>query len=786
MVVDGNEKGWLRRRQGSWSSEGEENGGQQQQEQLKDVEDCIHPDVARSKTSEESEAEELVRVFSEASGKQRHEHWRGIEWNVVKNFRRERQHHRFVSFAERSATAEGVKKRLGKAVSCRVGKKAMESQLPWSMMTCAVSVDEVKYSTYDDERREEDTLVEVSSGGTVFFCLFEPAGPGEPERCLVLKFISDRLLCQSEQFAGELANHLQIAAPESRLLPFGDRSGKGEWNELLKAAERAGKACEYLRHTLVVPNMSILILEYIPGDPLCESEQAFSADAIVQTSFDIGKIFALDMILGNPDRLRCKRLSWPGNKSNLIYATRGRFSGHVVAIDAVVQRKPPYRLISSEDAACEELAELAVNDEAVVQEILNNVFKSGNRNIFLNSMESVDLDAARACQNGMKTSLKQAMSLRGIFETLHSKIDSWICELIKDIEQTHSFPTTPRERQPSNSPVKTLPSPYRGAQYPAAAVLSVPPSASFTKHKILAIQKEATKDEDLRLKFNSWNGVYRTRCAELRAALEEWQSRHMAADKICSNVLMPLSTGFLEGTRPVVDMYELKVRLDHMLGRISILQQALSSAHPTGIVLESEVFSSESDVYISGAVAANSFHVLKHIGITHLLNATEDLFVEGDPRTEYIEENFSVLRIPLRDTEDEAVSHYFETAAEFIDGAVKSNGKVLVHCHAGQSRSCCLVLAWMMLTGKVTLRSALMQLHNVRPQAAPNAGYMNALRDLEEKTLGKKTFCKVKKSKPELRACPLCSERVGISEKSVIFHIKRKHPNHPSTKQHLV
>ena len=53
----------------------------------------------------------------------------------------------------------------------------------------------------------------------------------------------------------------------------------------------------------------------------------------------------MDMVLGNPDRLPCDRLGWRGNACNLLYATSGPQKDRVVAIDAVVQRRPPGRCL---------------------------------------------------------------------------------------------------------------------------------------------------------------------------------------------------------------------------------------------------------------------------------------------------------------------------------------------------------------------------------------------------------------------------------------------------------
>ena len=63
-------------------------------------------------------------------------------------------------------------------------------------------------------------LVEVNSGGQVFFCFFAARGrtPAAPEGVLVIKFHPSRLTTQSEQFANELTRHLGICAPCCRIL----------------------------------------------------------------------------------------------------------------------------------------------------------------------------------------------------------------------------------------------------------------------------------------------------------------------------------------------------------------------------------------------------------------------------------------------------------------------------------------------------------------------------------------------------------------------------------------
>lgn len=57
-----------------------------------------------------------------------------------------------------------------------------------------------------------------------------------------------------------------------------------------------------------------------------------------------------------------------------------------------------------------------------------------------------------------------------------------------------------------------------------------------------------------------------------------------------------------------------QVRLEHMLQRLRVLQQATLTGRPCRLMPR---------LYLSGAVEASSHHLLRHLGITHILNATE-------------------------------------------------------------------------------------------------------------------------------------------------------------------
>jgi len=71
-------------------------------------------------------------------------------------------------------------------------------------------------------------------------------------------------------------------------------------------------------------------------------------------------------------------------------------------------------------------------------------------------------------------------------------------------------------------------------------------------------------------------------------------------------------------------------------------------------------------------------------------------------------------------------------AVKFIQKGVLSGEKVLVHCHAGVSRSVTIVVAYLMICRGHTLSSALGSVRAVRPIANPNSGFMATLRSIDK------------------------------------------------------
>ncbi|XP_026034332.1 dual specificity protein phosphatase 26-like isoform X2 [Astatotilapia calliptera] len=86
---------------------------------------------------------------------------------------------------------------------------------------------------------------------------------------------------------------------------------------------------------------------------------------------------------------------------------------------------------------------------------------------------------------------------------------------------------------------------------------------------------------------------------------------------------------------------------------------------------------------------------------------------------------------------------YFQPAADFIHKALKSpDGKVLVHCIMGMSRSSTLVLAYLMIYHHLPLKQALQKLIQKRA-IYPNRNFLALLLDLDLQLTKKKKTCRI-------------------------------------------
>lgn len=129
-------------------------------------------------------------------------------------------------------------------------------------------------------------------------------------------------------------------------------------------------------------------------------------------------------------------------------------------------------------------------------------------------------------------------------------------------------------------------------------------------------------------------------------------------------------------------------------------------------------------LYIGSIGAAFSRDILLREGVTHVLTVANALL----PR---FPDAFEYRVVPVLDSPDCDIAALFDECIAFIDAALASGGRVLVHCFAGRSRSASVVLAYLMRVHGMALADALEHLRAVRPVVCPNSGFMRQLEAFE-------------------------------------------------------
>jgi len=115
---------------------------------------------------------------------------------------------------------------------------------------------------------------------------------------------------------------------------------------------------------------------------------------------------------------------------------------------------------------------------------------------------------------------------------------------------------------------------------------------------------------------------------------------------------------------------------------------------------------------------------LKSMGIRGIISVVPQL-----PNTiaEYKYYDMAVLHIPIRDHPNQRISTWFDPVREFIHYFIKRNHGVLIHCHAGRSRSVTLLASYLMKTFNISSQIALNMIRVSRPCITINSGFRKQL-----------------------------------------------------------
>ena len=148
------------------------------------------------------------------------------------------------------------------------------------------------------------------------------------------------------------------------------------------------------------------------------------------------------------------------------------------------------------------------------------------------------------------------------------------------------------------------------------------------------------------------------------------------------------------------------------------LSDAYKNHNPMDRVLSSE----GGMLYIGGLKILDSPDILRRYGITHILSV-----LDYDRCDHKNYSKFQRLWISAEDHPSENLLQRFEKTNAFIEEAFAADGRVLVHCAMGVSRSATIVCAYLMHRNSCTFLEALRDLQQARPLCAPNVGFVEQL-----------------------------------------------------------
>jgi len=130
------------------------------------------------------------------------------------------------------------------------------------------------------------------------------------------------------------------------------------------------------------------------------------------------------------------------------------------------------------------------------------------------------------------------------------------------------------------------------------------------------------------------------------------------------------------------------------------------------------------------------------MNISHVLNVknTGPERMEGFQYLQVRTSNYGETALFTVQSDDQQEKSVFDLCYEFIEGGRSSNGKILVHCHAGQNRSGTIVIAYVMKHLNMSLLQAINHVRCRRGQVSPHRKYIQQLAEYEQVLRGQSSL----------------------------------------------
>ncbi|ORX56463.1 hypothetical protein BCR36DRAFT_580767 [Piromyces finnis] len=135
-------------------------------------------------------------------------------------------------------------------------------------------------------------------------------------------------------------------------------------------------------------------------------------------------------------------------------------------------------------------------------------------------------------------------------------------------------------------------------------------------------------------------------------------------------------------------------------------------------------------LYLGSLYTSQEHHLIKY-NIKHIIRLGTDFNISYTDPSKFNFYNFDIFDLPR-----EPIKELFKRANDIIEKARLNNENVLVHCHAGVSRSSTIILAYLMRYKGMSLYDAWCSTFKIRPIIRPNDGFAIALQEYEKMLFG--------------------------------------------------
>jgi len=126
-------------------------------------------------------------------------------------------------------------------------------------------------------------------------------------------------------------------------------------------------------------------------------------------------------------------------------------------------------------------------------------------------------------------------------------------------------------------------------------------------------------------------------------------------------------------------------------------------------------------IYLGNAYNAADYYYLKNFGITGIVNACNEI-------SNYFEDDFEYFKIDILDINNSSIYKFFDPFITFVENILNDNGKIMIHCYMGSSRSAILVVLYLIKYKSYTMDDSIHFITGKRNRVNINVTYIEELK----------------------------------------------------------